>query len=143
MHFVFCLLIDIFAWRQYSDKSSSWICIGFLSSGNLCPVLPWYGTGLAVVALVSCIRFSFKLIGTVSVRSSTHFFFPAGMGFLLFFGCVIILPMLSFMGLGPAPLNVMQKQNNPSNVPCPHPEFNAAFLDCFPWKRIINWRFER
>ena len=59
-------------------------------------------------------------------------FFAAGNGFLDFLGCVIILPIFSFNVLGPAPLNVIQKQNNPNNVPCPHPEFNGAFLDCFP-----------
>ena len=45
------------------------------------------------------------------MRSSTHFFLPAGFGFLVLFGCVIICPIFCLIGFGPAPLNVMQKQN--------------------------------
>ena len=93
--------------------------------------------------LVSGIRFSCSLRGTYNERSSTHFFLAAGKGFLVLLVWVIIFPISSFGAFGPAPLKVIQKQNNPNKVPWPHPEFNGALLDCFPKKRTINWRFER
>ena len=68
------------------------------------------------------------------MRSSTHFFLPAGIGFLVFFGCVIICPIFSLIGFVPAPLNVMQKQKkvqvmSPVHVPNLVVPFLIVFLE--------------
>ena len=116
-------------------KFSLHLIVFFLQSVRL-----WKGTGLTVSGLVSGTRQSCSLTGTVIVRSSTHFFFPSLIGFLLLFVWVIVFPMSSWIGLGPAPLNMMQKMTNPRTVPWPAPEFRGIFLDYFPCQRITNWR---
>ena len=109
-----------------------------LYSRSLCPVLLWKDTGPIWCSLVSIVSLSWSLIGTYIDRSSTHFFLLFPIGFLIFLGWVIICPIGSVWGFGPAPLKVTQNRKSPIIVPWPAPELSGSFLDCFDCQRIVN-----
>ena len=89
---------------------------------------------------MSFVSLSWSLIGTYKDKSSTHFFLPFPIGCLDFLGWVIICPICSELGLGPAPLKVTQNKKSPIIVPCPAPEFKGSFLDYFDCQLIVKDR---
>ena len=69
---------------QYSFNESGSDRIVFLALGRTCPVLLWQVPGPMIAGLVSCTKLSQSLIGTHKDKSSTHFFLPFLIGFLVF-----------------------------------------------------------